>query len=118
MKLTINTNGIVKNTGIVYVLLIYLEDKELVKIGITTGKVEDRVVSILKSIWARYREFPKCIVKRYRTTEDIRAKEKELHALFNEKRYKTQFTFDGSTEFFDITVDEVVEAYDNRIPKQ
>lgn len=118
MKLSINTKDLVQSTtGIVYVLVVYLENKELIKIGITTGKVEDRVTSILKSIWARYREFPRCIVKRYRTTDDIRTKEKELHQLFADKRYTTEFSFSGSTEFFDVTLDEVVEAYDNRIPK-
>lgn len=117
MKLTISTKGLVPDVGIVYVLLIYLEGKELVKIGITSGKVEDRVASILKAIWARYREFPRCIVKRYRTTDGIRAKEKELHTLFADYKYNTEFSFGGSTEFFEVPLADVVTAYDDRIPK-
>lgn len=117
MRLTVSTKDISKSEGIVYVLLIYLEDKELIKIGVTSGKVEDRVVSILKSIWARYRVFPKCVVKRYRTTDSIFTKEKELHNLFDEFRYKTEHCFSGCTEMFDTDLDTILEAYDNRIPK-
>jgi hypothetical protein len=54
-------------SGILYVLIIRLEDKELIKIGVTQrDKVEDRVAEILISIWKRYRIFPECYPKRFR----------------------------------------------------
>ncbi len=60
MKLRMNTSK-VRDAGILYVLVIELEDKELVKVGVTCrDKVEDRVAEILVSIWKRYRIFPRC----------------------------------------------------------
>lgn len=115
MKLTISTKSIDK--GIVYVLVIYIEDQTLVKIGITSGKVEDRVAAILKSMWTRYREFPRCVVKRFRSVTCPEQEEKALHDHFKEYRYTTQFKFSGSTEFFLVDVEDVVKVYDERIPK-
>ena len=41
-----------EDEGIVYILLIKLEDKDLVKIGVTgRAKVEDRVIEILLGIY-------------------------------------------------------------------
>ena len=40
--------------GILYVILIELEGKPLVKIGVTHRSIEDRVVEILTSIFKRY----------------------------------------------------------------
>lgn len=117
MKLSISTKGLNEAKGIVYVLLIKLEDKELIKIGVTAGKVEDRVVSILKSIWSRYRVFPECVVKRYRTTDSMFKTEKELHKLFADNRYTTQHVFSGSTEIFDMDLESVLKAYDERMTK-
>lgn len=98
--------------GILYVLEIELEDKLLVKIGFTKGKVEDRVCQILTSIWKRYRVFPKTYVKRFSKFEDVVSKEQELHARFEGYRYSTEHKFSGSTEIFDVELDKVVEVYD------
>lgn len=117
MKLSINTKGLNEAKGIVYVLIIKLEDKELIKIGVTAGKVEDRVVSVLKSIWSRYRVFPECVVKRYRTCDSMFKIEKELHKLFADNRYTTQHVFSGSTEMFDADLTNVLNAYDTRMIK-
>ena len=40
--------------GIVYVLLFELEGKTLIKIGVTTRSIEERVAEILVSIFQRY----------------------------------------------------------------
>jgi hypothetical protein len=102
------------DSGILYVLELQLEDKALVKIGVTQrDKVEERVCEILTSIWKRYRIFPQCYVKRYRTVSDVYGKEKQLHDLFEEYRYSTEYKFSGSTEIFDIELGKVVEEYDN-----
>ena len=101
-----------KESGILYVLLVELEGKSLVKIGVTHRKIEDRVVEILVSIFSKYRAFPYCRPKRFRRTNDIYKKEKTLHKLFEKHRYKTTKKFSGHTEFFDVPLEDVVDAYE------
>ena len=103
--------------GIVYILLIELEGKPLVKIGVTRRKIEDRVSEILVSIFKKYREFPYCRPKRFKTAEDIFGKEKILHNMFKDRRHVTTKKFSGSTEFFDIPLDEAVDAYEELLRK-
>lgn len=99
--------------GLLYLLEIELEDKCLVKIGVTQRiRIEDRVCEILISVWKRYRVFPKCVTKRYRSVKDVYEKEKYLHKIFSSDRYTTKFTFSGCTEMFTTPIEEVVKAYD------
>tara|TARA_R110000851_G_scaffold60271_1_gene139315 strand:+ start:1066 stop:1428 length:363 start_codon:yes stop_codon:yes gene_type:complete len=98
--------------GILYVILIELEGKPLVKIGVTHRSIEDRVVEILTSIFKKYREFPYCRPKRFRNTSDIYDKEKTLHKMFESSRYTTAKKFSGHTEFFDVPLEDVVTAYE------
>jgi len=102
-------------TGIVYILQFEFEDKKLIKIGVTQRNIEDRVAEILVSMFKKYREFYYCKPKRFRTTENAYQKEKELHDYFSEYRYKPDKKFSGSTEFFDIDLDIVVDKYDSMI---
>jgi hypothetical protein len=115
MKLTVSTSNIITATrGIVYVLEIDLEGKKLVKVGLTQRpRVEDRVCEILVSIWKRYRVFPQCTVKRYRSFDNPAAIEKRLHKELKEFRYETKFSFSGSTEFFDVPLNDVVSLYED-----
>tara|TARA_B110000908_G_scaffold166475_1_gene217679 strand:- start:247 stop:621 length:375 start_codon:yes stop_codon:yes gene_type:complete len=99
--------------GILYLVCFNLEGKDLVKIGVTTRKIEDRVSEILVSIFKKYREFPYCRPKRFKKTCDIFEKESVLHEHFKEYRYITKNKFSGSTEFFDVPLHEVIEAYEN-----
>lgn len=101
-----------KENGILYVVQFNLEDKELVKIGVTSRTIEDRVSEILVSIFGKYREFPYCRPKRFRKTEDMYGKESILHEYFKDRRYTTSKKFSGSTEFFDVPLEEVVEVYE------
>jgi hypothetical protein len=101
-----------KRPGILYILLIELEGKSLVKIGVTHRAIEERVVEILTSIFKKYREFPYCRPKRFRTTTDIYSKEKLLHTMFESKKYKTAKKFSGHTEFFDMPLEDAVAAYE------
>ena len=103
--------------GIVYILLFELEGKSLVKIGVTTRSIEERVTEILVEIFSKYREFPYCKPKRFTKSNDIFGKEKELHELFKEHKYKTSKKFGGYTEFFDVDVDKVILEYDKIIKK-
>jgi hypothetical protein len=101
-----------KKPGILYILLVELEGKSLVKIGVTHRTIEDRVVEILTSIFKKYREFPYCRPKRFKVTTDIYGKEKILHRMFEDKKYKTAKKFSGHTEFFDMPLEEAVAAYE------
>lgn len=112
MKIPISSKKVKGTKGILYILLIKLEDKELVKIGITSRDIQERVCEILTSIWTRYRIFPETYVKRYKKVEDYEEKERELHRIFEEFRYETEHKFSGSTEMFHVELDKVVEAYE------
>ena len=111
-KITTNLDKKV-DKGIVYVLEIELEEKTLVKIGVTSrSKVEDRVVEILTEIWKRYRYFPRTYVARYKTISDPYGFEKLLHGCFAEQRYTTEHRFSGNTEIFNVSVEDVKAMYD------
>lgn len=117
MKLTVNIDKI-KEAGILYVLIVELEDKELIKVGVTCrDKLDDRLAEIVLSIWKKYRWIPRTYAKRFRKTDDVYGKEAELHRLLDEYRYETQYKFSGSTEMFDVCVDKVVELYEKVISK-
>lgn len=112
MNLTINKSQVVK-AGILYLLHIKLEDKDLVKVGVTCrDKIEDRVEEILRAIFVKYRYYPFCYPKRFRRVESVYDKEAQLHKLLEEYKYKTGYKFSGCTEFFDIPLDEAVAKYE------
>jgi len=112
----VSSKKLEEDEGIVYLLAIDLEDKTLVKIGVTArSKVEERICEILTSIWKKYRIFPQCYPKRFRKTTDIFTKEAILHKYFEKYKYKTEHKFGGSTEFFDIPLDDAVKAYETVI---
>lgn len=115
MKLSISHKNITadKEAGILYVLVIELEDTTLIKVGVTCrDRVEDRVCEVLTAIWKRYRIFPQCVVKRYTRVKDVYGLEKKLHRKLAADRYKTKHRFSGSTEFFSTHIDTVVKIYD------
>lgn len=98
--------------GILYILLIKLEDKELVKIGITSRPIQERVCEILTSIWVRYRIFPETYVKKYKEVSNYKHKEVLMHDKFKDYRYTTEHKFSGCTELFDVALEDVVKAYE------
>jgi len=102
----------IKTEGILYVLLIQIEGKDLVKIGVTSRGIADRVLEITESVWIKYRYFPYVYPKRFRKTDGYLGKEKVLHKYFKEYKYKTEFKFGGSTECFSAPLDKVVAAYE------
>ena len=99
--------------GILYVVLFTLENRQLVKIGVTSRSIEERVSEILLSIFKTYREFPYCRPKRFRKTSDTYLKENKLHKHFADRQYIPTKKFSGSTEFFDVPLDEVVSVYED-----
>lgn len=96
---------------ILYVLELDIQGVKVVKIGVTSRKVEQRVVEILTSCFQSFREFPYCRPKRFRKVKDAYAKEALLLDYFKEHKYKGH-TFDGCTEIFCVGLDEVVRVYE------
>lgn len=111
MNFKLNYNE-VKDKGIVYVLQLDMEDKQLVKIGITTRKVEDRVSDILVAIWKRYKIFPRCYVARYSKIDNYLGMEAFLHEYFKEFKYECEYKWGGSTEMFLLDIETVKSKYD------
>jgi len=112
MKISKDGLSLEEDVGILYIVYFELEEKQLVKIGVTTRNIEDRVSEILVSIFKKYREFPYCRPKRFRKTGNVYEKEAQLHQYFKQYSYKPKNKFSGSTEFFDVPLEEVVEVYE------
>lgn len=112
MKITVNKDKAEEDPGILYLLYFELDGKELVKIGVTTRAIEDRVSEILVSIFKTYREFPYCRPKRFRKTDNVYEKEALMHKYFEKHNFTPAKKFSGSTEFFDVPLDLVVEVYE------
>jgi len=110
MKLKVNTD--LEYEGIVYVLDIEVDGKRVVKVGLTTKKIEERVVQILTSHFKAYRHFPYCRPKRFKRTDDIYDKEQKILKYFAEARYESELKFDGCTELLDVPLDKVVGVYE------
>lgn len=112
MKVSKDKLVIDEDVGILYLVYFRLEEKDLVKIGVTSRSIEDRVSEILVSIFKSYREFPYCRPKRFRKTNDVYRKEAELHKFFSSYNYKTKNKFSGSTEFFEVPLEDAVDQYE------
>lgn len=113
MKITVKKDkALQEDFGILYLVHFKLDDKDLVKIGVTSRNIEDRVSEILVSIFKTYREFPYCRPKRFRKTADMFEKEAILHQHFKDRNYSPKKPFSGSTEFFEIPLDEAVRVYE------
>ena len=112
MKVSKTEGSIEEDLGILYIIYFELEEKALIKIGVTARNIEDRVSEILVSIFKKYREFPYCRPKRFRKTGNAYEKEAQLHEYFKDCNYETKNKFSGSTEFFDVPLEEVVKVYE------
>ena len=112
MKIDFASLGNKETTSILYILQIKLEDKDLVKVGITNRKIEDRVCEITTAIWVKYRYFPHVYTKKFKAVSDYKEKEKQILDYFKEYRYITQHKFCGYTELLEIDIADVVAYYD------
>jgi hypothetical protein len=113
MKVTKTKLSVEEDIGILYLVYFRLDDKDLVKIGVTTRNIEDRVSEILVSMFKTYREFPYCRPKRFRKTCYVFEKEALLHRHFKDYIFIPIKPFSGSTEFFEVPLEEVVLVYEN-----
>lgn len=112
ITVTKDNKKIEEDYGILYVVHFNLDGKDLVKIGVTSRTIEERISEILISIFKKYREFPYCRPKRFRKTANVYEKEAILHKYFSEYSYTPAQKFSGSTEFFDIPLENAVDVYE------
>lgn len=99
--------------GILYLLVISIDEKDVIKIGVTNrDKIEDRVCEILVSIFKSYRFFPMLYPKRFSKVDNNYEKEQKLLSYLSEYKYESKAKFGGSTELVDMDLDIVVDLYD------
>lgn len=104
----------VRSEGILYLLVLKLEDTEVIKIGLTRRPlIEERVCEILTGIWKQYRVFPECYVKRFRKTDDVEMKERILLKQFSAYSFTPSKVFTGSTELVTAPLEDVISLYED-----
>lgn len=101
-----------ESAGILYILIIEIEDKTVYKIGVTKRNIQDRVSEILISFWHQYRYFPYCKPKRFTRTTEVYKKEAMMHKYFADKKYCSEHIFGGCSELFsDIDLEHMLDIY-------
>jgi len=92
--------------------------KILYKIGISKDPVQ-RVAEVCRSFFMKRRYFPEVEIKRSRSSEDFFAIETAFHQEYKDKQWDFKdLSFDGSTEFFDIDEDTLLNRYEEVLPKK
>lgn len=114
-KVSHDLDSVSKKAAILYILELDVDDRRVVKIGVTGRKLEDRVVEILSSHFKSYRFFCWCKPKRFRTVDDAYGKEAILLRYFSDRKYESAKKFSGCQELVDVDVLEVVEVYERLI---
>ncbi len=108
-----------KNLGYVYLMEFKFRAgssyKTLYKVGITVNDPIDRMLQIARSFFQHRRYVPECRIVRMRKTVDYFGKEKTIHSLMS--RYSFKKSFDGSSEFTDMALDNIDEIYCSVVPK-
>ena len=104
--------------GIVYLLVMDLDERQVIKIGMTKRKrVDDRVAEILLAMWHKYRYIPRTVVARYSTVDKPLDMEQELLRYFSEYSVDMEHSFGGSKEFIQHDIALVKEKYDELLPR-
>lgn len=98
--------------GTLYLLDLDVDGKRVVKFGVTTRKIEERVCEILTSHWKQYRVFPRCYVKRHRKVDDVYEKEKVLLEGTKKWKYVSKKKFGGCDELVELELDVAAEVYE------
>ena len=113
MNLRVNTSldSLPQDRGIVYLLDIEVDGKQVTKIGMSKRLVEERVVEILTSYFKSYRYFPYCKPMKFTKTLDPLAKEQILLEYFKDYKYESLLRFGGCQEIVDVDVQLIKLAY-------
>ena len=112
----------VKEKGIVYIIKMWVGDKDdlqlVYKIGVTTRKIEVRLLELAASHFTVFRYMPMMDVRKFTKTSCYFGMEAELHELYKEYRYYSKTEWDGHTELFaGIDEAELIERYEELISK-
>ena len=99
--------------GIVYLLLIDLDEGQVIKIGLTTRPVEERCQEIITSYWKYTRVFPRLYTKRFKETNDIYNKEQKILEYLKEYKYEPKIPMQGRTEMVKLDLDIAVKVYED-----
>ena len=109
-----------EDLGYVYVMEYKFQtkasSKTLYKVGITKNQPIDRMLEISRSFFQKRRYIPESKLIRFRKVPDYYKLEQELHKLLIDSKYGFKLKFSGSTEFFDIDIDQLLLVYDERVP--
>ena len=103
-----------KAQGIVYLIKLKLDcGKTIFKIGITTRRsINDRLLENVLAHFMTYRYIPRTSVKKFSKTEYYTEVEAYLHRVFKDRQHKFDKPFGGSTEYFEVPEDELIEMYE------
>jgi hypothetical protein len=108
------------DVGYVYVMEFRFQTKTdyktLYKVGITINQPVDRMLQIVRSFFQSRRYVPECRLLKYRKVPEYGRLEKELHTILKEYNYKFNKPFDGSSEYFNLPVDQLLCEYDRVVP--
>ena len=83
----------------------------LYKVGVTVNDPIDRMLQICRSFFMSRRYVPECRIVRMRKTPHYFDKEKQIHSLLSAYSFKTKKPWDGSTEYFTCSLEEVDTVY-------
>ena len=116
VKSKVNTNPVTKRKirGIVYVLEMSVEGTLMYKVGVTArggNALESRVMEISVSYYRQYGYFPQVVPLRYGSTKWYYEVESCLHQKLSSHTVKVK-KFDGHTELFGCSREEVLRWYD------
>ena len=99
-----------------YLFELKLEGEIIIKCGKSSGKSSvDRFFSILYDYARIHRGTPESRIIRDVECEDVFKKENKFHTYFNDNRFFPINPFSGSTELFNITIEEAMLKFDEII---
>lgn len=107
----ISKSNVSEDKMILYLLELDIEGDVVCKFGVTSRKIEDRVVEILTSLFYCTRRFHYCYPKRFKTVDNALSKEAMLLDYFKDYKYE-KHKFSGYTELRDVSLEEAVRVYD------
>lgn len=100
--------------GKLYIIKTKFREEEdwVYKIGVTTKEQPiDRLLEILRSHFMINRYIPECTIKRFKTVTTVYSKETKMHKYFKEQQYIPEKKFQGSTEYFKVNEELLLQVY-------
>ena len=111
LRVSTSLDSLPQDRGIVYLLDIEVDGKQVTKIGMSKREITDRVPEIQEAYLKVYRYFPYCKPMKFTKTLDPLAKEQILLEYFKEYKYESLLSFSGCQELVDVDVQLIKLAY-------